>query len=202
MEEYKPNSNKYKNQNSDKPEKRVEKPVVSGKVKTKKKSEVRKFADVFVSEDVSTVTNYLLTDVLIPSAKSALSDLVKTGIDMLLYGEAKRGGQRSGGSRFNYGGCFDRPSEVRRAGSAQRSGFDYDTIVYDSRADAERVLEGMDAIIETYGQVSVADLYDLADVTNTNFAAHKYGWKDIHTARAVRIREGCVLSLPKPIPLD
>lgn len=202
MEDYKPNSNKYKNQKSENSKKKIEKPVVSGKVKTKKKSEMKKFADAFVSEDISTVKSYLFTDVLIPTLKNALSDAVKTGIDMILYGEAGKRGRQSGGSKFNYGGCFDRPSEPRRAGSARRNGFDYDEIIFDSRGDAERVLEGMDAIIESYAHISVADLYDLADVTNTNFAANKYGWTDIHNARAVRVRDGYILSLPRPVPID
>lgn len=204
MEEYRPNSNKYKNRQAEQgnSEKKVEKPVVSGKVKTKKKSGARKLADTFVSEDISTVKSYIIIDVLIPAAKKAISDIVTNGIDMLLYGEAGRSNRRSGGTKFNYGGCFDRPSEPRRAGSARRDGFDYDEIIFDSRGDAERVLEGMDAIIESYGRISVADLYDLADVTNTNFAANKYGWTDIHTARAVRVRDGYILNLPQPRPID
>ena len=48
MEEYKPNSHKSKEeQQTAPPEKKVEK-VVSGSVKSRKKSEIQKFANVFV----------------------------------------------------------------------------------------------------------------------------------------------------------
>mgnify|MGYP000019511991 CR=1 FL=1 len=34
----------------------------------------------------------------------------------------------------------------------------------------------MNEIIAQYEVVSVADLYDLANVSNDNYAANKYGW--------------------------
>ena len=45
------------------PTKKVEK-VVKGTVKKKKKSEVSKFKDVFISEDANSVKNYIFMDVL------------------------------------------------------------------------------------------------------------------------------------------
>ena len=69
MEEYKPNSHKIKG-GAEKScsEKRVEK-VISGTVKSKKKSEMQKFADVFISEDVNNVKSYIVMDVLVPAIK-------------------------------------------------------------------------------------------------------------------------------------
>lgn len=87
MEEYKPNSHKSKEEQKNLvPEKRVEK-VISGTVKSKKKSEMQKFADVFISEDVNNVKSYIVMDVLVPAIKKAISDIVTNGIDMILYGE-------------------------------------------------------------------------------------------------------------------
>ena len=53
MENYKSNPNRPKEM-SDKDNKRVEK-IVSGKVRKKKKSEIRKLTDVFVPEDVDDI---------------------------------------------------------------------------------------------------------------------------------------------------
>ena len=62
MEEYKPNSHKSKEEQKNLvPEKRVEK-VISGTVKSKKKSEMQKFADVFISEDVNNVKSYIVME--------------------------------------------------------------------------------------------------------------------------------------------
>ena len=80
MEEYKPNSHKSKeDQKGAVSEKKVEK-VIAGTVKSKKKSEIRKFTDVFISEDIDNVKSYILLDVLIPAIKKAISDVVTNGI--------------------------------------------------------------------------------------------------------------------------
>ncbi len=84
MEEYKPNSHRSKEERKESiPEKHVEK-VISGTVKPKKKSEMQKFADVFISEDVNNVKSYIVMDVLVPAIKKAISDIVTNGIDMIL----------------------------------------------------------------------------------------------------------------------
>ena len=61
MEDYKSNSHRSKEELK---KKEVGK-VVTGEVKTKKKTEVRKFADTFISEDIANVKSYILMDVLI-----------------------------------------------------------------------------------------------------------------------------------------
>lgn len=86
MSEYKSNSHRSKNENRD--NKKVEK-IVSGKARVKKKSGISKLKDNLISEDVDNVKSYAITDVLIPAAKKAISDIVTNGIDMILYGETK-----------------------------------------------------------------------------------------------------------------
>ena len=102
MEEYKPNSHKSKEEQKNLvPEKRVEK-VISGTVKSKKKSEMQKFADVFISEDVNNVKSYIVMDVLVPAIKKAISDIVTNGIDMILYGETGKSKKNSTASKVSY----------------------------------------------------------------------------------------------------
>ena len=78
----------------------------------------------------------------------------------------------------------------------------YDDIVLTTRGDAEAVLDAMNDIINQYGTVSVADLYDLTNVPNDNFAMNRYGWINISGATTVRVRDGYILKLPKAIPLN
>ena len=66
MENYKPNSNKIKSEQKETQEKKIEK-VVQGTVKTKKKNELSKFKEAFISEDARNVKTYILTDVIIPA---------------------------------------------------------------------------------------------------------------------------------------
>jgi len=202
MEEYKPNSHKYKeDQNRSSPEKKVEK-VIAGTVKSKKKSEIRKFTDVFISEDIDNVKSYILLDVLIPAIKKAISDIVTNGIDMILYGETGKTKSNSTASKVSYRSYYD-GRNGRRDYSAIRTkiSYNYDDIIFDNRGEAEDVLSRMDELISTYGLVSVADLYDLVGVTG-NYTDNKYGWTNIRSASVIRVRDGYMLKLPKALPLD
>ena len=203
--DYKPNSNRYKKEQNNAPaeRKRVEK-VVTGKVRTKKKSEISKLKDTFISEDVSNVKSYIVMDVLIPAAKKAISDIVRDGIDMILYGDTRgrRGGSSSGASYVSYRSYSDRDRrDDRRESSRTRVGYDYDDIILESRVEAEEVLQRMDELIETYGIVSVADLYDLVG-KSCNYTDNKYGWINIRNAEPVRVRDGYLLKMPKAGPIN
>ena len=93
-EEYKSNSHKSKEGQTETltERKKVEK-VVHGKVRTKPKSGISKVTDMFISEDAANVKSYIVMDVLVPAVKKAISDIVRDGIDMILYGESR--GRRS-----------------------------------------------------------------------------------------------------------
>lgn len=196
MEEYKPNSHKYKEeQKSAVPEKKVEK-VISGTVKSKKKSEIKKFADIFISEDVTNVKSYILLDILVPAIKKAISDTV----DMILYGGTGKSKSNTAASKISYRSYYD---SSRRDYSTVRTkiGYSYDDIIFDNRGEAEDVLSRMDELVSTYGLVSVADLYDLVGITG-NYTDNNYGWTDIRSACVIRVRDGYMLKLPKALPIN
>lgn len=198
MSEYKSNSHRSKEtERAEREVKKVER-VVNGKVKSKKKN---KFADTFISEDAASVKEYIIFDVLIPAAKNAISDMVTTGIQMMLYGEV-RGTSKTKGSKVSYSKYYDdrRDRDYDRR-SRTRAGYDYDEIILESRAEAEEVLNSMDELLERYGLVSVADLYDLVGITG-NYTDNKYGWTNLRHASVQRLRDGYLLKLPRAIPLD
>ena len=58
----------------------------------------------------------------------------------------------------------------------------------------------MDELIDMYGQVSVADLYDLVGKT-CEHTDNKYGWTNIRNAEPVRVRDGYLLKMPKALPI-
>lgn len=208
--DYNPNSNRFLTK--DKPteeenlgKKKVDK-VVSGSVKTKKKSSLSKFADTFIEEDKDTVVGYLLSEVLIPSFKKMVSDTIKTGIDKMLYGDAEVSRSNSPASKISYSKYYnDKSSYSRSSSTAQvvnrRDTYEYNNIVLETRGDAEAVLMGMDDIIAKYEIVSVADLYDLVGIAGS-YTDYKYGWTDIRSARIERVRDGYVIRMPKALPLD
>ena len=205
MTEYKANSHKVREEQKCENKEVVERKKIEpvAKAKTKKKSEIKKFTDVFIAEDVTSVKNYIVNDVLIPAAKKAISDIVTNGIDMILYGEARgKDRRRDSGSRVSYTKYYerdrDRDYDRRRE---RRSVYDYDDIILDTRREAEDVLNRMDDLIDAYGMVSVADLYDLVGVTG-NYTDNKYGWTNLRNAEVRRTRDGYLIKLPKALPFD
>lgn len=207
MENYTPNSHKFKSElAADKAmeeNKRVKEKVVTGVAKTKKKNGAQKFAGMLVSEDANSVANHLLTEIFVPAVKKLLSDIVRDGIDMVLYGGTRRTDSRgTNASRVSYGSYYTGRESDRRMGEVRaRTAYTYDEIVFDNRPDAQEVLTRMDEILDAYEMVSVADLYDLAGVPS-NYTDQKYGWTNLHTADIVRDRDGFRLKLPKPVPIN
>lgn len=203
MAEYPDNSYSARERKKDvSPEKKPEKleKVVSGGTKTRKKSEVKKFANIFIPEDIENVKSYILMDVMIPGIKNAIADVVS----IMLYGEAGRlGGRSRKGSRLSYQKYYDDPRDDRREYGRPRASasFDYDDIIFESRGDADMVLDQLESAIANYGIASVADLYDLAGVTCHSYTANKYGWTDIRTAKVIRTRDGYILQLPRAVQI-
>ena len=202
MENYKPNSHKSKEENKTLPDERekLEK-VIKGTVKTKK-NEMRKLRDVFISEDVKSVKSYILMDVLVPAIKDAIEDIVTNGIRMVLRGETSAR-KSSSASKISYNRIYDNKRDNDRFArdSSPSIRYSYDDIILESRGEAEDVITRMEEIIEEYGFVRVADLYDLVGITG-DYTDNKYGWTSIRSAEPVRVRNGYMLRLPRAVPLN
>lgn len=207
MEEYKSNSYRSKEaQKNDnvKPEDRKVEKVVTGVVKTKKKSKISQAMDNFISEDAKNVKSYVLGEVLIPAIKKAISDIVTDGIDIILYGETRGKNRRSTADRVSYRSYYDDRGGRNRMNERQAimaGSYSYDDIILSTRGEAEDVLSRMDELIETYGLVRVADLYDLVGITG-NYTDNKYGWMNIRNAEIIRVRDGYMIKMPRAVPID
>ena len=200
MDDYKPNSYKYKEQQKAlTSDKKIEK-VVKGTVKTRKRNGVTKLKDVFVNEDAKNVKSYIFSDVLVPAIKKLLYDIVNDGASMLLFGNTSAGRKKTIGSNVSYRQFYDTKVEDRRPVSSSR--FDYEDLIFESRGEAEAALSKMDEVIDVYGTVSVADLYDMCDLT-APYTSNRYGWSNIQTAEVARLRDGgYVLKLPRALPIS
>ena len=199
------NSHKSRNEkkqveNTSASERRVEK-VVHGKVKTKTNN-ARKLTDIFISEDAANVKNYIIMDVIVPSIKKAVYDLIVGTLDMSLYGGRGGSGKRPTADKISYRDYSSASRRDERSYGSTRtaSGYAYDDIVVETRGEAEAVLSRMDEIMEEYEQVRVADLYDLVGISG-DYTDNKYGWTNIRNARVVRTRDGYKIEMPRAIAL-
>ena len=197
MDNIKPNSNKYKEEQKyatvDKP--RQEK-IVKRPARIKKKSAL---TDVFIASDVSRVKEYVFMDVLVPAVKNAIADIVTDGVSILLFGESK-GRRKSTSSNISYTKYYDRDRRDSGSANRTRSGYNYQDVMVDTREEANEVLDRMSEIIETYGIVSVLDMYDLVGITG-NYTDNNYGWTNIRNAEIIRGRDGYTIKMPKALPL-
>lgn len=198
--DYKPNSNRFKEQQkeaSTTEKKKIEK-VTTGKVKVKKKTGLQKMAGAMFAEDAEKVKSYILMDVLLPTIADGITDVLKKSIDAIFGRKSSSRDSRS--SKVSYRSYYDNP-DSRETSTKARSVYDYDDIIFDSRGEAEEVLDRMDELVELYGNVSVAEFYDLAGISS-EYTSNKYGWTNIHTAKIVRVSgDGYMIKLPRVMPL-
>lgn len=203
MEEYRPNSNKYKleQQENQEPAEKEKKKPIEGEASVQKKSAPRKLLDALLSEDVESVRRYLLNDLLIPTIKQTLYEMISNGSRMMILGDSERPRTEyysPGGARRDY----NRISSRREPDSspARRIGRDYGDISFASYAEADYVLSSLREEIEDYGFVPVGQLFELANIQTTS-TDYNYGWSSLQTATISATRDNqWLLRLPRAIP--
>lgn len=196
-------SNSHKSKETKKTEIVETKKIIKGTVRKRKPSLGKKMKDEFISTDSHSVLSYLLEDVFIPAAKETIANLVSGGIDMVLFGgsgDHSRSSSR-GKSRVSYESYYERKNSDRYSSRNRRSTQYLDDIVFDSRDEAEDVLNALMEDIDEYGVTTVGNLYDLVG-ERTAPSDFKWGWETLRNARVDRVREGYIIGLPRPIAVD
>lgn len=184
--------------------------IVTGEIIRKKKTWLDKVTGVFFGDDAKSVGQYIVWDVLIPAAKDTIVDMVKTGVEMLVFGEGRsdrirRDRGRSIVTRYDAmyrGRDRDRDSDRRDRGmSRNRARHKFDDIIIPSRGEAEEVLSSLVDMISQYDAVTISEFYDLVGITG-DYTDQKWGWYNLADAYVDRVREGWVIVFPKPEVLD
>ena len=166
-------------------------PVVTNTVTAREKPMTRKVRDFIKLGYLSSLRDRFYT----------VDDYIKRGLsilDIILDGDTKRGSNRVNYNKFGSVVTINNESDTRHV---KKSRMDFREILFASRGDAEEVLSGLSDLIKEYKYASVADLYDLCNITSS-FADNKYGWEDISGASVRRATDGYILDLPKAIVLD
>ena len=171
------------------------------KARVKRESTARKVVGEIIREDVSSVGETVLWDVVIPTVKNLISDTVTRGIESMLYGGDSR--PRSRNSYSDYSGYSrpkgnrDRPTERRDRRSARHAEPERNEIIFDSRSDANDVIDRMSDLIDQYGQASLADLNALIGASS-NFIDDNWGWTDMGSFDVRQVRDGFMLTHDEP----
>lgn len=223
--DYPSNSNKNKEKDEEVDTKKPGKPepqrvklerVTTGEVLRRKKPLSRRFKETFVGSDAKSVWGYVFLDVLIPAAKDMVADATSEGVQRMLFGDSRSTSRHrrnrshpNGYVSYNrYGSSnssrppWDRDREEPRSVSRRaRAAHDFDEIILPTRGEAEEVIDRLFDLVSRYEQATVSDLYELTGVTG-NYTDDKWGWTDIRGAGVTRVRNGYLLDLPRPEPID
>lgn len=200
------NSKKSKEEAVD--QSRVKK-VISGNILKKQKNFLDKVAETFFGDDAKEVGRYVIWDVLIPAAKNTLSEMVSTGIEMILFGESRGPSRKRYKDRnvIPYSTISQSRSretpidrESFRDRDRSRTKYRFDDLVIETKDEAYEVLDQMVTLTEDYGDASVGDLYDCLGLTS-DFPDRKWGWTSLNRATVSRVRDGYILNLPPAVPL-
>lgn len=183
--------------------------VTSGEAKIRKKPFLRRMTETFIGGTPRNAAEYMVLNVLVPSARDMLSDAISQGFERLIYGDsrytgaARRSSAATGHISYNRMSQPNKPAfmQQRQVSRRARANHEFGEIVLQSRSEAEQVIDQMFELLSKYDQVTVADLYDLVGVGGTH-TDHKWGWTDLRGANVARVRNGFLLDLPEPDPVD
>ena len=186
--------------NSDRAKEKKE--IVSvAKARVKRETTAKKVVGEIIREDARSVGETVLWDVIIPTVKNLISDTVTRGIESMLYGGDSRPRSRSSYSDYSgYSrpkGTRDRPAERRERRSARHAEPERNEIIFDTRSDANDVIDRMSDLIDQYGQVSLADLNALIGASS-NFIDDNWGWTDMGSFDVRQVRDGFMLTHDEP----
>ncbi len=212
-------SNAY-NPKTVRPEPKADKPaeeprvtrVVEGQVIRRKKPLGKRFVESFFG-DTKGIGAAVVSEILIPAARDMVFEAGKDAMERALFPDARGPGHRRSrpGVPTNYrafGGIAakavafkedPRTPMSRRA----RATHNFDEIILASRREGESILAQMFEVVERFDVVTVADLYEMVAIEPA-YTDRKYGWSGpmLSGAGVDRVKEGYLLDLPRPEPLD
>lgn len=202
MPDIKPNSNAYKS--GEVKEKRKLAPVVtSDKLAKKKSGKIFGFID---RDDLSDMIDDFFFDVLIPEVKDGFLDMVS--VIIRADGYRGRSGKRRDRDRKSYDKMYrsssyrgrdDRDSDrrERRRDDRDRDREDYSDIVLTYRKDAEKIVDKLHELIEETGEASIADLYQLVDITS-KYTDENWGWTRTGDIGIRKVSGGFLIDVSEP----
>lgn len=98
-------------------------------------------------------------------------------------------------SRVRYHDCY---SDIIRRTSYRL----VEQTIFDTRVDAEKVLDQMQEIIDNYGYVCIQDFYDLCGISIVNLPEGKWGWTNLNKVEFCKIKNGWLIDMPRALPLS
>lgn len=161
----------------------------------------RRLLKTFIVTDIRTVAKDAWDDVVVPGIKSTIWNGIGSMLGVDIRPSRRKGNTDYGkySADYKYGSRRNR----RDDDDDRDSRFDYRDIIFDTKGEAERVIDKLCELTEEYGQASVADLFDVAGMSRkSTFIDNAWGWDNLDEARSRRVAGGYELVLPRPKSLE
>ena len=144
-------------------------------VKVRKKSALGSFVEDAVEDAGRGLISYLVNEHLIPFAEKGIRGVA----DRLL---SKMGGTSEPVERDRTYRRYGRSSSAyERKELKSRDAFGIDRMIFRTRSEAERVLRGLNDLINQYRVARVSDLYELLG-EDCDWTANDWGWTSLASA--------------------
>lgn len=162
----------------------------------------------------------LIKNNIIPGIQVMLADTFHNAVDMIFVtrNTGRRPGfngsttQRSGfgarrsgfdqQTRVSYNEQSNQNASSRRSISDRaRAQHDFSEIIFESRPEANGVLDDMRTHLERYQSITIDQMYSFIGIDPT-FRDSAWGWTSLDGSFVKHVRNGFVLELPSPEPLN
>lgn len=161
-------------------------------------------------QDFNDIKEGVIKDIVKPKIQDWVYNVVEdvlssvsSTIQMMIFGDVKyrTGGSGRVGDRVSYN-QFSNKNRTGTIAPTISSSFASDSIQYESRGEAEAVLASMQAHLQMYPVVTVAQMYEFSNLKTPNYTTNNYGWTDLSEARIRRDWDGdYVIDLPRAKPV-
>lgn len=170
-------------------------------VQTKKKPWYKRAADTFMAEDANSIGSFIIRDIVVPTIRDTIYDIITGGLSMAMYGSTKARSKNrpsgvGGGSYVSYG-SYSTQQQQKAQPMRQADRINVDDLIFGMADEAHQVIDALCDRLERYGTVTVQDLYDLIGISAPRTAMY-WGWNDLSEARVRKIRDGWLIELPRP----
>lgn len=188
--------------------KKIQRVVMQGTIMKRKQSTMDKISKSLFGSEARAVVDYVVADVLVPAIKSTLVEMVKSGIERLIYGDnappnsiVRRNGVDI--PYVSYSAISQQPKAVANIAPGRSAMHQFSELVFPRKSDATNLLTVITEYVDTYEILSVADFKEACGGLQADYTDEKYGWdkRDILYTHVQQTNGGWCLSLPRPKPI-
>ena len=155
-------------------------------------------------EDVTDAANYFWNDILAPRLSDLVQDVCEDILDAIKSSILDYVSLSFGGSTRSYSGRTYRRNRSTYSYGSTRSNRSskrgrVKEICFETRVDADDVLDQLQEVIDTDGFVSINDYYDIVGERSTDYTDDDFGWTELRNVRVRKFEDGYSLVFPRPV---